>query len=145
MLLSTATDMELMCSKTKQQLDLCYDALEKRLMREKNELCRVAILAWMDFMAKKIGGLLYRQFRELLPYALGLKRRDGALIIDCGEKTICNEPILCLKAYLLCRKRWMKKELERLEPGTPYARAARVVLGEAAIPEECGRLPPECR
>jgi len=76
---------------------------------------------------------------------LGLKKRDGSLTISCNEKVVCNEPILCLKAYLLCRKRWMKKELERLEPGTPYARIARVVLGEATIPEECGGLPPECR
>jgi hypothetical protein len=119
--------------------------LEKRLLREKNELCRIAVLAWMDIVAKRFGGLLYRQFKGLLPYALGLKKRDGTLEISCGERAVCYEPILCLKAYLLCRKRWMKKELERLEPATPYARIARVVLGETAVPEECGGLPPECR
>ncbi|MFZ8839762.1 MAG: hypothetical protein ACO2PM_12820 [Pyrobaculum sp.] len=137
--------MEPICSKTKQQLDHCYNILEKRLLREKNELCRIAVLAWMDFVAKRFGGLLYKQFKELLPYALGLKKRDGTLAISCGERAVCYEPILCLKAYLLCRKRWMKKELERMEPGTPYARIARVVLGETVIPEECGGLPPECR
>jgi hypothetical protein len=137
--------MEPVCKKKKQELEKCYNALEKRLRREENELCRVAILAWMGFVAKKFGGLLYKQFRELLPYALGLMRRNGTLAISCSEKAICYEPILCLKAYLLCKKRWMKKELERLEPGTPYARVARVVLGETAVPEECGGLPPECR
>ena len=114
-------------------------------MHEKNDLCRVGILAWMDFAAKKFGGLLYKQFRELLPYMLGLKKRDGTLMVGCNEKAICNEPLLCLKVYLLCRKRWMKKKLEKLEPGTPYARIARVVLGESVILEECGGLPPECR
>jgi hypothetical protein len=137
--------MEPICSKSKQKLEKCYNALEKQLMREKSELCRIAILAWMEFVAKKFGGLLYKQFKELLPYALGIKRRDGSLIINCGEKAICYEPILCLKAYLYCKKRWMRKELERLEPGTPYARIARVIVGETAIPEECGGLPPECR
>jgi hypothetical protein len=124
---------------------MCYSALEKRLRREDNELCRVAILAWMDFVAEKFGGLLHKQFRRLLPYALGLMKRDGTLAINCNEKVICYEPILCLKAFLLCRKRWMKKELERLDPATPYARVARVVLRETAIPEECGGLPPECQ
>jgi len=145
MSLDAVTDMEPICSKSKQKLERCYNALEKQLMREKNDFCRIAILAWMNFAAKKFGGLLYKQFRELLPYALGLKRRDGSLAISCNEKSVCNEPILCLKAYLLCKKRWMKKELERLEPGTPYARIARVIVGETAIPEECGGLPPECR
>jgi len=142
MSLDAATDME--PSKSKQKLERCYNALEKQLMRERKDLCRIAILAWMHIVAKKFGGLLYKQFRELLPYMLGLKKRDGSLTISCNEKVVCNEPILCLKAYLLCRKRWMKKELEKLEPGTPYARIARVVLG-TAIPEECGGLPPECR
>jgi hypothetical protein len=136
--------MEPVCSKKKWQLDKCYQALEKMLLREKNELCRIAVSAWMEFVAKKFGGLLYKQFRELLPYALGLKRR-GSLTINCNEKAICYEPILCLKAYLLCKKRWMRKELEKLEPGTPYARIARVIVGETAVPEECGGLPPECQ
>jgi len=143
--LGAAAGMESMCSKKKRELEKCYNALERRLIHESDELCRVAILAWMDIVAKKFGGLLYKQFRELLPYALGLKRRDGSLTVDCGEKVVCNEPILCLKAYLLCRKRWMKKELERLEPGTPYAHIARIIVGKTAIPEECGGLPPECR
>jgi hypothetical protein len=140
-----SADVEPICSKTKQQLDRCYHALERRLRREDNELCRVAILAWMGFVARKFGGLLYKHYKELLPYMLGLKRCNGTLVINCDERVICNEPILCLKAYLLCRKRWMKKELERLDPATPYARIARVVVGETAIPEECGGLPPECR
>jgi hypothetical protein len=59
-------------------------------------------------------------------------------MVDCNEKAICNEPLLCLKAYLLCRKRWMKKKLERLESETPYAR---FIVGETAIPEERGGLP----
>jgi hypothetical protein len=129
----------------KKELEKCYDALEERLIREDNELCRVAILAWMNFAAKKFGGLLYKQFRELLPHALCLVRYDGTLVINCSDRRICNEPILCLKAYLICRKRWMKKALEKLAPGTPYARTARVVLGETTIPKECGELPPECR
>ena len=133
------------CSKKKQELEKCYYALEKQLRRENNELCRIAIIAFMEFTAKRFGGLLYKQFRQLLPDMLGLRNRNGSLKIDCGNKLICNEPLLCLKAYLLCRKRWMKKKLERLEPGTPYVRIARVVLGETAIPEECGGLPPECR
>ncbi len=99
----------------------------------------------MGFAAKRFGGLLYKHYKELLPYMLGLKRRDGTLMISCDEGAVCYEPILCLKAYLLCRKRWMKKELEKLDAATPYARIARVVLGEAVIPEECGGLPPECR
>ncbi len=114
--------MEPICKKKKHELEKCYNALEKRLRYEENELCRVATLAWMDIVAKKFGGLLYKQFRELLPYMLGLKRRNGSLMISCNEKVICYEPLLCLKAYLLCRKRWMKKELEKLEPGTPYAK-----------------------
>jgi hypothetical protein len=63
-------------------------------------------------------------------------------MINCREKTICNEPALCLKAYLVCRKRWMRKELEKLVPGTPFAEVARVVLG-ADVHEECGA--PPCR
>jgi hypothetical protein len=85
--------------------------------------------------------MLYRQFRDLLPDALGLRSWDGSLMIDCGDRRICNEPILCLKAYLICRKRWMRKELEKLAPGTPYAELARVVLGEADVHEECGGPP----
>lgn len=98
----------------------------------------------MYFTAKRFGGLLYKQFMQLLPYMLELKNRDGTLKISCNEKVICNEPILCLKAYLLCRKRWMKKELEKIQAGTPYAKIARVVIGETLIPEECGGMPPEC-
>ena len=58
------------CSKT--QLDSCYQALEKRLRREDNELCRVAILAWMGFTAEKFGSLLHKHFKELLPHMLVL-------------------------------------------------------------------------
>jgi len=125
-------------------LETCFDALVRRLMKEDRDLCRIELLAWFDRVARKHRRrykLLYRQFRELLPHALGLVRRDGSLMIDCGERAICYEPALCLKAYLICRKRWMKKELERLAPGTPFARVARVVLGEANVHEECGGPP----
>jgi hypothetical protein len=136
--------MEPICSKDKRRLEACYFALERRLRSERNDLCRIAIVAWMYFTAKRFGGLLYKQFMQLLPYMLELKNRDGTLKISCNEKVICNEPILCLKAYLLCRKRWMKKELEKIQAGTPYAKIARVVIGETLIPEECGGMPPEC-
>ena len=125
-------------------LEKCFDELTRRLIREDRDLCRVELLAWFIRVARRHRRrhkLLYRQFKELLPDALGLRRRDGALAVDCGERQICNEPALCLKAYLICRKRWMKKELERLAPGTPFARAARVVLGEADVDEECGGPP----
>jgi hypothetical protein len=125
-------------------LEKCFDELVKRLMREDRDLCRVELLAWFDRVAqrhKRRHRLLYRQFRELLPHALGLKKYDGTLIIDCNDRRICNEPILCLKAYLVCKKKWMKKELEMLTPGTPYARVALVVLGEAEVHEECGGNP----
>jgi len=136
--------MEPVCSKNKRKLEACYFALEKRLRAEKNDLCRIAIIAWMYFTAKKFGGLLYKQFMQLLPYMLGLKNRDGTLKISCDERAVCYEPILCLKAYLLCRRRWMRKELEKIDAGTPYARVARVVLGETMVPKECGGMPPEC-
>jgi hypothetical protein len=125
-------------------LEKCFDELVKRLMREDRDLCRVELLAWFDKMARRYrrrNKLLYRQFRELLPHALGLVRYDGALAVDCNERAICNEPALCLKAYLVCRKRWMKKELEKLAPGTPFAETARVVLGEDDVHEECGGPP----
>lgn len=126
-------------------MDRCFAELLRRLMKEDRELCRVELLAWFDRLARRHRRrykLLYKQFRELLPDALGLRRRDGTLAIDCGEKAICNEPTLCLKAYLLCRKRWMRKELEKLSPGTPFAHAALVALGEADVHEECGGPPP---
>jgi hypothetical protein len=125
-------------------LEKCFRELKTRLMREDRDLCRIELLAWFDRLARRYKRrykLLYRQFRELLPYALGLKRYDGTLMINCKEKAICNEPVLCLKAYLLCQKRWMRKELERLAPGTPFAVTALVVLGEADVHEECGGPP----
>jgi hypothetical protein len=125
-------------------LERCFDELVKRLMREDRNLCRVELLAWFDRVARRYKRhyrLLYRQFRELLPHALGLVKYDGALMIDCDDRRICNEPILCLKAYLICRRRWMRKALEKLAPGTPYARTARVVLGETDVHEECGGNP----
>jgi hypothetical protein len=127
-------------------LEMCFDALVKRLMKEDRDLCRIELLAWFDRLAwrhRRRHKLLYRQFRELLPYALGLRRLDGSLTIDCGERAICNEPILCLKAYLICRKRWMRKKLEMLTPGTPYAKVARAILDRAEVDEECGG--PPCR
>jgi len=125
-------------------LESCFRELETRLRREKNELCRVVLLGWMDFVARAHGGELYRQFKELLPYHLGLKRRDGSVTINCKERQICYEPLLCLKAYLLCKKRWMEKELRSLDAGTPYARAARILLGEGDIPKECRGQPKNC-
>jgi hypothetical protein len=127
-------------------LERCFDELVKRLMREDRELCRVELLAWFDRVARRHRRrhkLLYRHFRGLLPYALGLVKYDGSLTIDCGERVICNEPMLCLKAYLVCRKRWMRKRLEMLAPGTPYAKVARVILDMAEVDEECGG--PPCR
>jgi len=125
-------------------LEKCFDELVKRLMREDRDLCRVELLTWFDRVAyrhRRRRRLLYRQFRELLPHALGLVKYDGTLVVDCGNRRICNEPILCLKAYLTCRRRWMRKELEKLAPGTPYARVALVVLGETEVHEECGGNP----
>ena len=127
-------------------LERCFDELVRRLMKEDRDLCRIELLAWFDRVLRQHRRrykLLYRQFRELLPHALSLVRYDGALMIDCGDRRICNEPALCLKAYLVCRKRWMKKRLEKLAPGTPYAEVARVVLGETDVDEECGG--PPCR
>ena len=126
-------------------LERCFDELVKRLMKEDRDLCRVELLAWFDRLLRRHRRryrLLYRQFRELLPHVLGLVRYDSALMIDCDDKRICNEPALCLKAYLICQKRWIKKELEKLAPGTPFARAARAVLG-GAVDEECDG--PPCR
>jgi hypothetical protein len=98
----------------------------------------------MDFVARAHGGELYRQFRELLPEALGLRRPDGSILINCRERLICNEPKLCLKAYLFCKEEWMEKELRSLAAGTPYAEVARILLGEGDIPEECGGQPENC-
>ncbi len=78
-----------------------------------------------------------------MPHVLGLARPDGSLVIDCDVRQICNEPALCLKAYLVCRKRWMRKELEKLAPGTPFAEVAKVVLDETGVHGECGG--PPCR
>jgi hypothetical protein len=125
-------------------LEKCFRELRARLLREDRDLCRIELLAWFDRLVcryKRRYKLLYRQFRELLPHILGLKRLDGSLEIDCRDRRICNEPALCLKAYLLCQKRWMRKALERLAPGTPFAETALVVLGEADVHEECGDPP----
>jgi hypothetical protein len=127
-------------------LERCWKELTERLMREDKGLCRIELLAWFDRLARRYKRrykLLYRQFRELLPDVLGLRSWDGSLMINCRERAICNEPALCLKAYLLCRKRWMRKELEKLAPGTPYSEVAMVVLGESDVHEECGG--PPCR
>jgi len=125
-------------------LESCFRELEARLRREERGPCRLALLGWMDFVARAHGGELYRQFRELLPEALGLRRPDGTLLISCNNKLTCNEPKFCLMGYLLCRKRWMEKELRLLAPGTPYARVARVLLGEGDISAECGGRPGSC-
>jgi len=126
-------------------LESCFRELEARLRREEREPCRLALLGWMDFVARAHGGELYRQFRELLPEALGLRRPDGSALMNCKERRICNEPLLCLKAYLLCREGWMEEELRSLAAGTPYARVARVLLGEGDVPGECGGRPKNCR
>jgi len=125
-------------------LESCFMELEARLRREEREPCRLALLGWMDFVARAHGGELYRQFRELLPEALGLGRPDGSALINCKERRICNEPLLCLKAYLFCKEGWMEEELRSLAAGTPYARLARVLLGEGDVPGECGGLPENC-
>ena len=125
-------------------LESCFRELATRLGQEEDELCRVALLGWMDFVARAHGGELYRQFKELLPDDLGLRRPDGLIPINCGEKLICNEPKLCLKAYLFCKEEWMEEKLRSLAAGTPYAEVARVLLGEGDIPEECGGQPGSC-
>jgi hypothetical protein len=125
-------------------LETCFRELATRLRREEDELCRVALLGWMDFVARAHGGELYRQFKELLPDALGLRRSDGSVLINCREKLICNEPKLCLKAYLFCKEEWMEEKLRSLAAGTPYAEVARILLGEGDIPEECGGQPENC-
>jgi hypothetical protein len=122
-------------------LESCFRELEARLRREEREPCRLALLGWMDFVARAHGGELYRQFRELLPGALGLRRPDGSALINCKERRICNEPLLCLKAYLFCKEGWMEEELRSLAAGTPYARVARVLLGEGDVPGEWGDGP----
>ena len=125
-------------------LETCFEELKARLISEEKVLCRVVLLGWMDFVARAHGGELYRQFRELLPDALGFRLSDGSIAIDCRERRICNEPGLCLKAYLFCKKRWMEKKLRSLAAGTPYAEVARVLLGEGDIPEECGGRSENC-
>jgi hypothetical protein len=125
-------------------LETCFRELATRLRREEDELCRVALLGWMDFVARTHGGELYRQFRELLPDALGLRRPDGSVRINCREGLICNEPKLCLKAYLFCKEEWMEEKLRSLAAGTPYAEVVRVLLGEGDIPEECGGRSENC-
>ncbi len=62
-------------------LEPCFRELKTRLRREEDELCRVALLGWMDFAARAHGGELYRQFKELLPDAPGLRRPDGSILI----------------------------------------------------------------
>jgi hypothetical protein len=112
-------------------------------MKEDRDLCCVELLAWFDGVLRRHRRrykLLYKQFRELLPHALGLMRYDTTLVINCDDGQICNEPALCLKAYLICKKLWMRKELEKLAPGTPYAEMARVALGESDVHDECGEL-----
>jgi len=124
-------------------LESCLRELEARLRREEREPCRVVMLGWMDFVARAHGGELYRQFRELLPEVLGLRRPDGSALMNCKERRICNEPLLCLKAYLFCREGgW--RSLGRWPRGTPYARVARVLLGEGDVPGECGGRPKSC-
>ena len=125
-------------------LESCLRELEARLRREEREPCRLALLGWMDFMARAHGGELYRQFRELLPEALGLRRPDGSALMNCKERRICNEPLLCLKAYLSCKEKWMEEELRSLAARDSYARLARVLLGEGDVPGECGGRPKSC-
>ncbi len=78
-------------------LEKCFDELVMRLMREGRDLCRVELLAWFDHALRRHRRrykLLYRQFRELLPHALGaceirrrvgdrLQRQTGRLASQC--------------------------------------------------------------
>ena len=68
-------------------LEPCFRELKTRLRREEDELCRVALLGWMDFVARAHGGELHRQFKELLPDALGLRRPDGSILIILQRET----------------------------------------------------------
>jgi len=122
----------------KRHLVECYNLITGTLVNMDNDLCRVAVLWWAEKFAKKIGRLTYKHFRELLPYRLGLVDNLGRTVIDCNDVRICNEPLLCLKAYLVCRKRWMRKEIEKIAPGTPFAEVARVIIDNVPIPNECG-------
>jgi hypothetical protein len=89
---------------------------------------------------------LRRYHEARLPRWLGLVDRGGALKIDCGDKSLCYNPEACLKAFLYCRKGWMRRELEDIViyAGPYFADVARLMLGEDGFPRWCGSLPSEC-
>jgi hypothetical protein len=124
----------------------CYDALKEMLYRTDSPMCRVAVLYIMGLVARKYGGLMWKYHEAHLPEWLGLADRSGELRINCNDKTLCYAPDLCIKAFLVCRKRWMRKELEgiAIHAGPSFADVARLLLGEGRFPRWCGELPREC-
>jgi hypothetical protein len=123
----------------------CYKALEKHIGRFEGT-CRIALYYIMDLVARKYGGLLRKYHEARLPRWLGFMDRSGALKIDCNNKSLCYAPELCLKAFLYCRKGWMRKSLEGIvaHAGPAFADVARLMLGEGGFPRWCGSLPGEC-
>ncbi len=123
----------------------CYKALERQAWGVEGT-CRIALLYVMDLVARKRGGLLWRYHEARLARWLGFMDRSGALKIDCGDKSLCYAPEPCLRAFLYCRRGWMRKELEGIviHAGPYFADVARLMLGEGGFPRWCGELPREC-
>jgi len=123
----------------------CYKTLEKHIGRFEGT-CRIALYYIMDLVARKYGGLLWKYHEARLPQWLGFMDRSGALKIDCRDKSLCYAPELCLRAYLLCRRGWMRRNLEGIviHAGPAFADVARLLLGEGGFPRWCGELPREC-
>ena len=124
---------------------VCYRALEEQAGRAEGT-CRIALLYVMGLVARERGGLLWKYHETRLPRWLGLVDRSGALKIDCRDKSLCYAPELCLKAFLYCRRGWMRKELESIvmHAGPYFADVARLMLSEGEFPKRCGELPREC-
>ncbi len=124
---------------------VCYKALEERAGRAEGT-CRIALLYVMDLVVRERGGLLRRYHETRLPRWLGFMDGSGALKIDCGDKSLCYAPELCLKAFLYCKRSWMRKELEGIvaHAGPYFADVARLLLGEGEFPKRCGEPPKEC-
>jgi hypothetical protein len=123
----------------------CYKALERQALGARYT-CRTALLYVMDRVAREYGGLLWKYHEARLPRWLGFMDRSGALKIDCGDKSLCYAPEPCLRAFLYCRKGWMRKELEGIviHAGNTFADVALLLLGEGGFPKWCGELPSEC-
>jgi hypothetical protein len=123
----------------------CYKALENHIGRFEGT-CRIALYYIMDLVARERGGLLWKYHEARLPRWLSFMDRSGALKINCRDKSLCYAPEQCLKAFLYCRKGWMRKELEGIvtHAGSYFADVACLMLGEGGFPRWCGELPGEC-